>query len=177
VSYYGARNKAGCNPISDGQMYVYLQQNLPVFVRFGDEELPALMRDQLADYGGVLAIARDEIVLPQQIVYRAVTSHIVPSPWHRGRFVLLGDAAHTITPQMAAGASMAIEDAIVLSSVLAAGSTLGDALEEFTVRRYTRCRMLVENSLQLGQWEKTGATDADHAGLFERTARALMEPV
>ncbi|VTU40248.1 FAD-dependent monooxygenase [Variovorax sp. PBL-E5] len=37
------------------------------------------------------------------------------SIWHRGRVTLLGDACHPMTPYMASGAAMALEDAAVLS--------------------------------------------------------------
>ncbi|WP_275949094.1 MULTISPECIES: FAD-dependent monooxygenase [Bradyrhizobium] len=42
----------------------------------------------------------------------------MPAPWHRGRVVLLGDAAHSLTPQMTSGGGMAIEDALVLAQEL-----------------------------------------------------------
>jgi len=38
--------------------------------------------------------------------------------WSRGRVVLLGDACHPMTPYMASGAAMALEDAVVLSRCL-----------------------------------------------------------
>lgn len=41
--------------------------------------------------------------------------------WTRGRAVLIGDAVHGMPPFVAQGAAMAIEDAKVLASVLAAG--------------------------------------------------------
>jgi 2-polyprenyl-6-methoxyphenol hydroxylase-like FAD-dependent oxidoreductase len=39
--------------------------------------------------------------------------------WSRGRVVLLGDACHPMTPYMASGASMALEDAVVFARCLA----------------------------------------------------------
>jgi len=38
--------------------------------------------------------------------------------WSRGRVVMLGDACHPMTPYMASGAAMALEDAVVLSRCL-----------------------------------------------------------
>src|SRR4029077_1348929 len=38
--------------------------------------------------------------------------------WSKGRLVLLGDACHAMTPYMASGAAMAIEDAAVLARCL-----------------------------------------------------------
>lgn len=38
--------------------------------------------------------------------------------WHRGRIGLLGDAVHPMTPYLAQGAAMAIEDAVVLARLI-----------------------------------------------------------
>lgn len=50
------------------------------------------------------------------------------TPWASGRTVLIGDAVHGMPPFVAQGAAMAIEDARVLSAVLAAGR--GDDIED-----------------------------------------------
>ena len=44
--------------------------------------------------------------------------HDVAAKWHRGRFALLGDAAHPTLPFLAQGANLAIEDAFVLARCL-----------------------------------------------------------
>src|SRR6185437_10261880 len=59
-SYFGPTNKSGFNPISKTQMYVYLVQNVPQLPRCADAELPAMMRGQLAEFGGALGRAREE---------------------------------------------------------------------------------------------------------------------
>ena len=74
-------------------------------------------------------------------------------PWYRGRVLLIGDAAHTATPQLAMGAGIAIEEAVVLGDVLGSDADVDGvdgALARFMRCRYERCRMVVENSLQLG---------------------------
>ncbi len=177
-SYFGPTNKSGFNPISDSQMYIYALQNEPIRPRWADAELPGRLRDLLAEFGGALGRARDEIVTPEQIICRPVTSLILPPPWHRGRLVVIGDAAHATTPQLASGASIAIEDAVVLARLLAGDAPLAAALEEFTRRRYDRCRMIVENSELLGEWEKNpGAPDQDVVGVVAKSYRALAQPV
>jgi 2-polyprenyl-6-methoxyphenol hydroxylase-like FAD-dependent oxidoreductase len=137
VSFYGPRSKAGFNPVSETHMYIYLQQTLAEFVRISEHQLPTLMRQLLNEFGGLLAEAREEINSPDQIVYRPVTSHILPTPWHRGRIIIIGDAAHTATPQLAAGAGLAMEDSVVLAAVLTSGVPLQNALENFMSRRIT----------------------------------------
>jgi len=50
--------------------------------------------------------------------------------------------------------------------------------DTFMSRRFARCRMVVENSRQLGEWEKTpDAPDADPVGLMNRSFAALAEPI
>jgi 2-polyprenyl-6-methoxyphenol hydroxylase-like FAD-dependent oxidoreductase len=103
---------------------------------------------------------------------------IMPPPWHDGRLMVIGDAAHTTTPQLASGATIAIEDAVVLARYLQANKPLEDILREFTSARFERCRLVVENSEQLGEWEKSPGT-ADHlvAGLVARSYQALAQEV
>ena len=177
-SYFGPTNKSGFNPISRQHMYIYILQNVPERPRWDDAELPGRMRALLAEFGGALGRARDEISTPDQIICRPVFSMIMPPPWHRGRVVIIGDAAHMTTPQLASGASIAIEDSVVLARLLAAGGPLGDVLEDFTQRRYERCRMIVENSEQLGEWEKSpGSPDDDTVAMVARSYQAMAQPV
>ena len=117
-SYFGPTNKSGFNPISDAQMYIYIVQNVPERPRWADDELPGMMRGLLAEFGGALGRAREEVVTPEQIICRPIFSLILPPPWHRGRVLVIGDAAHTTTPHLASGASIAIEDSVVLARLL-----------------------------------------------------------
>ena len=177
-SYFGPTIKSGFNPISQNEMYIYLLQNVPERPRWRDDELPAMLRRLLSEFGGTLGRARDEVRNPDKIICRPVFSMILPPPWHQGRVVLIGDAAHTTTPQLASGATIAIEDAVVLARHLRSEPSLETALEAFTRARYDRCRMVVENSEQLGEWEKKPGT-ADHlvAGLVAESYRALAQEV
>ena len=177
-AFFGPRNKAGFNPVSSTTMYVFLVQNLPSFMRLSDDRLPGVMREQLADFGGLVAAAREEITDPHDVLYRPVTSQVLPSPWHRGRVLLIGDAAHTTTPHMAAGAGIAVEDSVVLALLLRSEDSLHVTLEKFMTRRFERCRMVVENSFQLGEWEKNpNAADADPVGIMDRSYKALAQPI
>jgi 2-polyprenyl-6-methoxyphenol hydroxylase-like FAD-dependent oxidoreductase len=175
--FFGSANKAGLLPVSPREIYVFLVQNTPQKVRPEDSALPALMREQLAEYSGFLGELRERIVEPAQVVYRSLEILLVPPPWHRGRAVLIGDAAHTTTPHLAHGGGLAIEDAVVLADLLTAAPSVEEALDQFTPRRWERCRMVVENSVQLGEWEKRPSPEADPAALTNASWAALAEPI
>jgi len=177
-SYFGPRNKAGFNPVSKDLMYIYLVQNLPKWKRLDDDMLPGTMREQLSDFGGILAASREQVQDPQSIVYRPINSLLLPAPWYKGQMLLIGDAAHTATPHMAAGAGLAIEDSVVLAELLGSGSEVSEVLEKFMARRWERCRMTIKNSEQLGEWEKTpDLPEADPVGLFGKSVKILAQPI
>jgi 2-polyprenyl-6-methoxyphenol hydroxylase-like FAD-dependent oxidoreductase len=64
----------------------------------------------------------------------------------RGRAVLIGDAAHATSPNMAQGAAMAMEDALVLAEVLASGQPVAACLTAFEARRAPRVRWVQEQT-------------------------------
>jgi 2-polyprenyl-6-methoxyphenol hydroxylase-like FAD-dependent oxidoreductase len=66
--------------------------------------------------------------------------------WVNGRVVLIGDAAHATSPNMAQGASMAIEDALVLAEALSTQATVPSALMAFEARRAPRVRWVQEQT-------------------------------
>ncbi len=56
-------------------------------------------------------------------------------PWHKGRVVVIGDAAHPMSPQMSQGANMGLMDAWVLNECISEYSDVKEALNEYSFRR------------------------------------------
>ena len=81
------------------------------------------------------------------------------------------------TPLLGAGACIGIEDAIVLAQEIDRQDTLPRALKSFEARRWERCRMVVENSLRLGEIEITNGDRAEHAKIMRDSVMALAEPL
>lgn len=71
---------------------------------------------------------------------RARYRDTVHDAWHRGRAVLLGDAAHAMSPQLGQGVNMALLDALRLRDALRSAAPLDDALARYTVDRRAHLR-------------------------------------
>lgn len=166
--------KVGLVPIADGELYLWMLQSDTGAERPGPDQLLGALRKQLAPFGGhVPAVAE---VLRPDVDLRSLQALLVPPPWHRGRTLLIGDAVHTTTPHIAYGVGIAIEDSVVLAELLAAGDVEA-VLAAFTDRRWERCKLVVESSVQLGEWEQRPPADPSLFGrLTGKALAALAEP-
>ncbi|WP_353399056.1 FAD-dependent oxidoreductase [Duganella hordei] len=171
--YLGGPVKIGLNPVSPEEMYMFLLHPSEQKLRFDEGELHVHLARLMDGYGGILARIRAGLTERSRIVYRPLEGILVPRPWYRGRAVLIGDAAHATTPQLASGAGLAVEDALVLQWECCAAGDIGVGLERFMERRFERCRMVVENSLELGRLEVARAPVAVHTALLEQSLAAL----
>jgi 2-polyprenyl-6-methoxyphenol hydroxylase-like FAD-dependent oxidoreductase len=177
--FVGSRGKTGLVPLATDLMYLFLIEEWPADdVEIPDERLAGTLRERLAEFGGPIAELRDRYVTAEsEVVYRPVEALLVPSPWYRGRVVLLGDAAHATSPHVGQGAAMAIEDAVVLGEEVTSEGDLAEALARFMDRRFSRCRRIWEISRQLGVWEIEHRQDADFVGLTMESVELTAAPI
>lgn len=96
-------------------------------------------------------------------------SYDVPSIklWHASSMVLVGDAAHAATPAAAQGASMALEDSVILARCLRDLSTFDEAFRVYERIRRERVERLV--AFSANQSQKAGDGDDED---FKRRAQA-----
>ena len=131
----------------------------------------------LAEYQGVIGWARERMTDPERIDRRPLQAILLPAPVvprsrpaHRRRRPLDN------TPPCDGSRD---RDRRRRRARRGAGrrDSLDAALEVFMDRRFERCRLVVENSLQLGEWEKhPDDPDADPAGLSNASFAALAAP-
>ena len=176
--FLGGPYKVGLSPVSATHVYLFLLETVAKREIIPDAELYTYMHRMLSDYGGPLAELREGLNENSPIVVRPLEAFLLPTPWHSGRVLLVGDAAHPTTPHLASGAGMAVEDAVVLAEELSRG---GDDIEAmfrtYTDRRWHRCRAVVENSLEIGRREQAGRPPEEQTALIGQTLDLLAQPL
>lgn len=178
LHFGGPFGVVGICPVSIDTSYIYIVETASPHTRYADDELASVMTDKLQPYTGELV---RECVrhLPQSgaISYRPLEWLLAPTPWHRGRVMIIGDAAHANPPVLAQGAAMGIEDAVVLAELLATGEPASAVLTRFAARRHARASLVVKNSVQLCEWEVNHTVGPQEIGrLTLETQKALCEP-
>jgi FAD-dependent urate hydroxylase len=89
--------------------------------------------------------------------------------WHRGPMIIVGDAAHATAPSSGQGASMAIEDAVVLARCLRDLPDIGQAFAGYEQLRRTRVERIVAHGAR--------TSNSKAAGPIARVLRDLMMPM
>ena len=180
LAYGGPCYIAGYCPTGQDTIYAYLVEANRDRASIDPASYADEMRRLAAGYGGAWPEIAANITDRAEVNYTWFHRLLVEGSWHRGRCVLIGDAAHACPPTLAQGAAMSLEDACVLAELLSADETwdshsLDAVLTGFYERRIDRVRMVVDASMQLGQWQLDGVRDADVPGLIGRTMSVLKE--
>jgi 2-polyprenyl-6-methoxyphenol hydroxylase-like FAD-dependent oxidoreductase len=138
-----------------------------------------LLRERLADFTApVIRESLKHLTDPVHASFRPFDITLVPAPWHRGRVVLMGDAAHSPTPQLTSGGGLAIEDAVVLAECLQHHASIPSALAAYSERRFERARTVFDASLQLSLYEQAPVPDPQRtAALLLQTYQYLGQPM
>ena len=120
-------------PLGGGRIYCYADVDAAACVdpTGGD---PAKFAALYREFAEPVTTILSEYLRTGARPYFSPIEEVVQEPWVRGRVVLIGDAAHAMSPNMAQGAGMALEDAHVLAETIAAARPL----EDFEARRRPR---------------------------------------
>lgn len=112
--------------------------------------VPARDEEKLAPFAGWHP-AVTQMIESVEVTQRWALMRRPPlSSWHRGRVVLLGDAAHALVPHHGQGANQAIEDTWALAEALA-GTDPDDPTAAFTA--YEGRRKLRTRAVQFASWQ------------------------
>lgn len=107
----------------------------------------------------MLDLFRDDLPFISEMI-RATESSIIGFPiydiatqplWYTGRVVLVGDAIHAVSPSAGQGASLALEDAIVLAKCLRDREGLPQAFAAYERLRRERVERMVHHGRSTNQ--------------------------
>lgn len=175
-TFSGLEHNAGVVPISETEAYFFVTENDVPLGTIPEEELADRMYALVAGFEGIAAEVRDSVPGSASLIRRPVLALLLDGPWHVGRVVLAGDAAHSPSPQLVSGAALAVEDGVVLTEELARHESIADALVAYEARRAPRCALIVNTSIEIGRMERERRHDEVHA-LQGRTHGAMAQAI
>ena len=168
----GVGSKTGAMPLADDLMYLFHIRPEAPDAAFERRDYPRLLQERLAPYGSYVAEIAATLDDNSDIVYSPIEPILVPWPWHRGRVVIGGDAAHTSPPHLTQGAAMAAEDGYTLARDLLSGDgALDNRLLRWSQTRWARCAFVYTFSYQWMLDEQSVRTPEDLAAARSELAQ------
>jgi 2-polyprenyl-6-methoxyphenol hydroxylase-like FAD-dependent oxidoreductase len=169
---WGHGRRFGIAPLGDGRVYWFATETAPREVARTDEaEVVAGLFGSWCDPVPRLLAATD----PTGV--RRLPIEALGTPVRRpvaGRVVLLGDAAHAMTPDVGQGANQALEDAAALGALLAGGGDVDEALAGWAGLRVPRW---VSVSRQARAAGRTGQLSGPAAAVRDAVLRLVPTSV
>jgi len=149
----------GFSPVGPRQVYWFA----PMSSSEGVEDRIGTTKNQLAErYMGFPDPVPELIAATEAAeIIRTDLHDFRPIPeWHDGRAVLIGDAAHAMTPNLGQGGAQAIEDALVLAEQLDRHDSIAEALDRYQRLRMPKAAWIVNTAWRFGQlshWQNFAA--------------------
>jgi FAD-dependent urate hydroxylase len=129
-------------PIGEGQAYCYCDASANSIPQPDGDDVIARLATHLRGFSEPVPTILDSLG-PHDAVYVAPIEEVTLDRWSRESVLLVGDAAHATSPNMAEGAAMALEDALVLAECLASGDGLAQSVARFQARRWPRTQWVL----------------------------------
>lgn len=173
--YWGRGARFGITPLSSERVYWFAA----VDAREGEahDNEKTFLLDTFRDWAYPIA-ALIEASTGEAILRNDVYDLPPLQRWHHDRAVLLGDAAHAMTPNLGQGACQALEDAVALGAAFREHKDdIPAALRRYEAMRRQRANTISQRSRQIGvvgQWSHPALTWARDAAM-QLMPRRLME--
>ncbi len=176
--YLGAGSAFLLMPIGDDALYCYADR----IASSPDAEPPtgdvARLRERFHRFASPVRAILDQLESADQI-HRSPIEEVAQEAWGSGQVVLIGDAAHAMSPNMACGAAMALEDALVLADIVAQPGLAADIVPELVRRRSARVDWVRRQTHQRDRLRRLPSIVRRFAlrRLTEKTYRANYRPL
>jgi 2-polyprenyl-6-methoxyphenol hydroxylase-like FAD-dependent oxidoreductase len=148
---WGKGERFGIMPIGDGKVCWYATRNQPETAAPPSRaEILEHFQDWHPPIAEVIAATPESAIVRTPALDR-------PAAWTlaKGRVVLIGDAAHPMTPNLGQGTCLAVEDALVLSRLLARRGSIEAALRSFERIRRARAAAIVLGARWIGAFAQS----------------------
>jgi salicylate hydroxylase len=166
-------------PVRAGQLLNYVgfvQSDTAVRESWSAQGDPAALAAHFAGWDPVIGQVIAAISGPGGSGFQWGMYDRVPLPrWSTGRLTLLGDAAHPMLPHLGQGANQALEDAVVLATLLGSASPAGvpRALAAYEgLRRDRTARVQLGSRRQGAGYDSSGSRLIDRRWIYEYDAWA-----
>lgn len=150
LEVWGGAVRFGFSAAGPGKVYWFA----PILAAAGGVDPTEGLRAKLLEtYAGFPEIVREVIsATPEEEILRTDLCDFAPiSTWHSGRVMLLGDAAHAMTPNLGQGGAQAILDAYAIAESLSQQSDYAQAFAQFEKARKPKVTAVVNLAWRLGR--------------------------
>jgi FAD-dependent urate hydroxylase len=124
-------------PLGHGRTYCYADGVTRTAFDPAAEDVTELAR-RYSDFAQPVPTMLQSLAATGEPPHFSPIEEVVQEPWVKGHVVLVGDAAHAMSPNMAEGVGMALEDALVLAEIVGSHRPL----REYDSRRRSRVRFV-----------------------------------
>ena len=146
---WGPGRRFGIVPIGDEGVYWFAVADAPAGGRDAGDPREALQQMFAGWHAPIAALIAS--TTPAAVLRADIFDRRPVGTWVDRRAVLLGDAAHPMTPNLGMGGCQAIEDAVVLADAVGREPSIERALSRYQAARVSRANSFVERSRRMGQ--------------------------
>jgi len=147
---WGKGKRLGIVPLGKKTGYCFATINTPQ----NNEKYASMTHEEckklFSEFGGKAKWALDSLTDETNLLYDELRDQ--PDVYFGEEYcILIGDAAHAMTPNMGEGAAMAIEDAVLLGELLLSGKPNSVIFEKFVQKRKKKVKKVQTQSFKLGK--------------------------
>lgn len=157
IHYWGEGVRVGLVDIGKGRLYWWITMNHSLIgpaLKENGQKIE-ILREYFKNWPALVRCALEQTPLAQEIIQVETLDRKPRQIWGSGPITLLGDAAHPSLTSLGQGAGMAIEDAVVLVSVLEKDLSTNSlrSYERLRVQRTTKVSALSRNVATYEQFQ------------------------